>query len=222
MPDYKGRVVKKLVFVLLLLAAPVYGQVWGPCALCLKTTGGTMTGTISFSGSGMLASATPIAIGSGTATGTLGGTYAKFSSGTGVGNGADTTDDPLWTLTSIPANTFTSNGDALILTLHFHAGATGNNKRVGVTVSSTQVNTGTLTYNNIPFIATIMIVRVDSTHVNVLLAITGNTATSNDSLNLAVSDLTANTLALVVTGASQTTGAANDVKLYSGLAEFKK
>lgn len=169
---------------------------------------------------------TSVAIGTGTATATIGGTYAKFVSGTGVGNGADTTDDALWTLTAIPANSFTANGDALVLTLTYGTGATANNKRFGVTVGGTQINTGGVTWNTVDSVMAATITRVDATHVNVAMsgAAAGSTAGTATSAgkNIIVADLTANTLAIVVTGASYTTGAANDVKLYSGIAEFKK
>ena len=159
-------------------------------------------------------------VGAGTATATVSGTYAKFVSAAGVGNGADTTDDALWTLTPIPANTFTANGDALILTLSMNFGATGNNKRIGVTVGGTQISTGTNNGSGTDIPAWIYIARVDATHVNVQITAPG--ILGAHSYNLVVANLTTNTLAVVVTGASPTTGAANDVVLYIGVAEFKK
>jgi hypothetical protein len=164
-----------------------------------------------------------ISVGTGTATANIGGTYAKFVSGTGVGNGANTTNDPLWTLTPIPANTFTANGDALVLTLGIGLGATANNKAVGCTVGGTQVTGSLISYNGWGGIVTVTITRVDSTHLNVFMGGTlGNQVVFITSLNLAVADVTTNTLAVVVTGASPTTGAAGDVKLFSGLADLKK
>lgn len=151
--------------------------------------------------------------------GTVGATYAKFVSAAGVGNGADATHDALWTLTAIPANTFTANGDALVLTLTGATAATANNKSWGLTVGGTQISSANVAWNNISYIQIATITRVDSTHVNVALMSSSVYAAS---FNLAVADLTANTLAVVVTGASPTTSAANDVKLYSGFAVFVK
>ena len=195
----------------------------GDCALCLRKAGDTLTGTLAFSGSGKLATSFPIAVGSGTAVGTIDSTYKTFISGSGVGNTADTNNDALWTLTAIPANTFTANGDALVLTLSMKAGATGNNKNLGVTVGGTQVTTANTTANAVSGVVTITISRVDATHVNVFIgAAFANITLGASSINLAVADLTANTLAVVVTGASPTTGAANDMVLYSGTAQFRK
>lgn len=161
--------------------------------------------------------------GTGTGTARVGGTYASFVSGTGVGNvGAG--DDALWTLPSLPANTLAANGDRIEIIAEVATAANANNKNVGVTVGGTQITTtGNTAANNGNLRVAIGIVRVDATHVNVhLLAMNqGTTTLGNRSVNLAVSDLSANTLALVVTGASPTTGAANDVLLYSGIAEFK-
>ena len=178
----------------------------------LATVGGTLTGPLLLS------------VGSGTTTVRAGGTYAKFVSGAGVGNGADLTNDALWTLTAIPLNTFTANGDALILTLSLAAGATANNKAMGLTVGGTSITTPVFIVNGVSFVTTATITRVDSTHVNVFLSGTpsgGTNVPPVSSVNLVVADLTANTLAVVVTGASPTTGAAGDVKLFSGVAEFK-
>lgn len=161
-------------------------------------------------------------LGSGSASVKIDGTYATFTSATGVGNGADATDDALWTLTAIPANTFTANGDTLLLTLGMKTGATANNKRVGVTVGGTQVNTNNTSANNVTFGAVIMITRVSATAVNVFIMCSGGVGAYGSSINMAVADLTANTLAIVVTGASPTSSAANDVVLYSGIARITK
>lgn len=162
-----------------------------------------------------------VRIGTSSAVGVVAGTYAKFVSGAGVGNGADTTNDALWTLTTIPANAFTSNGDTLILTTVYKTGVTANNKAFGVTVGGTQIATGVTAANGVSGIGIITITRVDSTHLNVAVYVPiGNAAATN--LNMAVSDLTTNALTVAVTGSSPTTGAANDVKLYSGVAEFER
>ena len=180
--------------------------------LVLPLAGGTVTGPLN------------VAVGTGTAIATVSGTYAKFVSGAGVGNGADLTNDALWTLTALPANTFTANGDALILTLTCLSGATANNKALGLTVGGTQITSIQFAANTVPFLALASITRVDATHVNVALDNTGPGTVGfyASSFNLVVADLTLNTLAVVVTGASPTTGAAGDVKLFSGIAEFRK
>jgi hypothetical protein len=212
-------IMKKLTLLLLLfLASVASADVVRPTlsraladALYCKLTGCTMTGAMT------LASGSTVKLGSGTASGTISGVYAKMVSATGVGNTAATSDDPLWTLTPIPANTLTANGEAIVLTLVFLTGATGNNKRWGITVGGTQVNTSNTTGNGLPFVQFMIISRVDATHVNVFIG-----SLAGSSVNLLVADLTANALALVVTGASPTTGAANDVKLMTGIAEIKR
>jgi hypothetical protein len=210
---------KKLTLLLLVfLASVASADVVRPTlsraladALYCKLTGCTMTGAV------VLTSGSTVKLGTGTAVGTIPGVYAKFVSAAGVGNTAATTDDPLWTLTPIPANTLTANGDSVVLTLFILTGATANNKRWGVTVGGTQVNTSNTTGNALPFVQFMVITRVDATHVNVVIG-----SLAGSSVNLLVADLTANALALVVTGASPTTGAANDVKLMSGVAEIKR
>ena len=154
-----------------------------------------------------------------------GGVYAKFVSGVGVGNGADLTNDALWTLPPVPVNTFSTNGDALVLTLSLMTGATANNKTMGLTVGGTQITTPTTIMNNLSTVTTATITRVDSTHVNVFVSgipTGGANLGPISSVNLVVADLTANTLAVVVTGSSPTTGAAGDMKLFSGVAEIKQ
>jgi hypothetical protein len=182
----------------------------------------TVTNTIVATLSGKLASAFPVAMGTGTGTSTVGGTYAKFVSSAGVGNGADLTNDPVWTLTSIPANSFTANGDALVLTLGYKTGATVNNKTVGLTVGGFQNTSNALNASAQSGLVTWTVQRVDATHVHVFVTGTINTGFGSSNLNVAVADLTTNSLAIVVTAASPTTGAANDMVLYTGLAEWKK
>lgn len=149
--------------------------------------------------------------------------YAKFVSGSGVGNAADTTNDTLWAIPALPAGTLASNGDSLVIDLVYQTGATGNNKNIGFTVNATQVNSSVITWNANSIVGRAILTRVDSTHVNFGFTITGQSgATSNATLNLVVADLTANTISVTCTGTSGTTGAANDVKLYSGIADIKK
>lgn len=145
----------------------------------------------------------------------------KMVSATGVGNTAATTDDPVWTLTSIPAGTFTANADTLYIRLELKTAANGNNKRFGVTVGGTQVNTANTTANAVSMFGFVTIRRVDATHVNVHAA-SSIGGTGGSSINLAVADLSANALAIVITAASPTTGAANDVILLGGTAKFEK
>lgn len=165
----------------------------------------------------------PVAnLGSGLGSGKISAVYATTVSAAGVGNTAATTDDPLWTLTALPANTLTTAGDALVFTLELRTAATANNKRIGITVGGNQVNTNTTSANAVHFGGRITVRFVDATHVNVQIICTGGAGCHGGSYNLAVADVTANTLALVVTGASPTTGAAGDVLLMGGQVNIVK
>ena len=201
------------VLLFLALVTPVAADVTfmgSPCADCLRVTGGAMTGPLRLPAG---STTTP------TYKPTL--TLQTFVSATGVGNGADLTDDPLWTLTPIPANTLATNGDAIVITTQAHTTANANNKVFGVTIGGTQVNSNPVSSNNARLSGSIVIVRVDATHVHVTLLYIGYSTMVGESFNVAVANLATNTLAIVVTGASPVTGAANDVKLYSGVAEWK-
>lgn len=148
--------------------------------------------------------------------------YAGFASAAGVGNGAGTSDTAVWTLTSIPAGTLATAGDGVLIHLGLKTASNGNAKRIGVTVGGSQVNTTTTTASNNTGVGEILINRVDDTHVNVIVV--GNFAATISvlSANLVVASLTANTLDVIVTTASPTTGAANDMVLYSGDALILK
>lgn len=149
-------------------------------------------------------------------------TYAKFVSGTGVGNGADTTQDALWTLTPIPANTFTANGDVLILTLSLLTASNANNKSPSLNIGGAPATSPPIvTWNGVGVIFLATITRINATTVLVCFTLTSTTGTASRLTSISVSDLTTNTLAVVVTGASPTTGAANDWLLFGGIAEFK-
>lgn len=154
--------------------------------------------------------------------------YESFVSAAGQGNTAVATDVALWTLTPIPAGTLVAAGDKVVLTLEVGTGATANSKRLGATVGGTQVNTSnTFATNTARGIVTITVTRVDATHVHVgigggIMAPGGSSPIGGASINLAVADLGANPLAIVVTGASPISSAAGDVLLYSGVAETKK
>jgi hypothetical protein len=134
----------------------------------------------------------------------------------GIGNGADTTDDTLFTYT-LPANAMSSNGKSIRCLSTGHFATNVNTKEVKFWFAgNTIIDSGALTLSNTDWMCEMEITRIDSTHVSCVGKFTGNNVASvvTVTANLSVSDLTANTSIIKVTGASTTIGTANDVKSY--------
>jgi hypothetical protein len=134
----------------------------------------------------------------------------------GVGNGADTTDDTLFTW-PLPMWALRSNYHGLRAVASGHFASNGNNKRVKLWFAGTVVvDSGVLTSNNADWLAEMVIHRIDSTHVSCVgrFTVSGSADTVTVTANLSVSDLTANASTVKITGSSPTTGAANDVLGY--------
>lgn len=143
-------------------------------------------------------------------------------SAVGVGNGADTTNDVLFTF-SVPLNTLSYNGASLRIFAYGKTGANTNNKRIRLTFAGSEIfTTNTITSNNIDYILEADITRIDATHVScaVKLGRSGANVLTSVVPNLAVADLTSNASVLALTGASLTSGVANDVIGYGMLTEF--
>ena len=153
-------------------------------------------------------------MGAGTGTTTRVGLANVQTSSAGVGNGADTTDDTLFTYT-LPLNSLSTNGKSMRIRAWGKLAANANNKTVKLWFAGTAiVSSGVITFNAKDWSADIELTRIDATHVSCVGTYYDDTATAEIvtvTANLVVADLAANTSILKVTGASPTTGAANDV-----------
>jgi hypothetical protein len=138
------------------------------------------------------------------------------TSASGVGNAADTTDDTLHTY-SLPLNSLSANGKFVWVSFSFHLASNGNDKRAKMWCAGTAIaDTGVLTANNVDGFCWAKIIRIDSTHVSGVgvFLITGLNPIVTVTPNLVVANLTTNNSIIKSTGASPTTGAANDVVGY--------
>lgn len=140
-------------------------------------------------------------------------------SATGVGNGADTTDDVLYSY-SLPASSLDVVGRGVRVSSFGSFGSTANNKRIQFAINGSVVfGSGTLTSNGgwwslrAEFYKSATNQQVGTTDLIV------NGIVANTVIILATAtDTSAMTLA--VTGASQTTGAANDVVANGLVVDF--
>lgn len=163
----------------------------------------------------------------GTGAGTIAssGLINSQTSAVGIGNGADLTDDTLFTY-NLPLNSLSANGK----TVHVHAwgvmGAGTNNKTLKpwfAGVDLIPANLAANGFNGLSWTMDWTITRVDATHVSVsVLAQVHQVAPYIKSFsNQAVADLTANASIIKVTGASPTSGVAGDVVAYGMTVTFK-
>ncbi len=139
------------------------------------------------------------------------------TSTTGVGNGADTTDDTLFTYT-LPAGSLATNGDSISVIAFGVVANNANLKQIRFWFAGTTMfSTGAVTSSNASWVCQMTVTRVDATHVNAAGWILVGSVLSNVNAasNQAVADLSANTSVVKVTGASTFTGAANDVLGYA-------
>ncbi len=146
------------------------------------------------------------------------------TSSAGIGNTADTNDDTLFTYT-LPINALNTNGKSLRGIANGHFATNGNNKRVKFFFAGTAIaDSGVVTSNNVDWTCTFELARIDSTHVSAVGVFTANGVASVVTVtpNLVVADLTANTSIVKITGASPTTGAANDVLGYQMRTRFEQ
>lgn len=128
----------------------------------------------------------------------------------GVGNAADATDDTLFTKT-ILGNTLTQAGSAIRIRAQGVTAANGNNKRVTLVFGGTTlVTSGTITSNGLAWVAEAIIYRTGAaTQVAVAtFMVSGGTMVLTKS---APTETLSGSVAAKVTGASQTSSAANDV-----------
>lgn len=132
----------------------------------------------------------------------------------GVGNGADTTDDVLFTYT-LPANAFDKPGRAISIVAVGKFAANGNNKTVKLFFgASTLVTTGVLTSNATGWQLQAEVTKAGAAGSNTQISqgqfIQGTTH-GGVNVPVAPTEVESGPIVIKVTGASGTTGAANDV-----------
>jgi hypothetical protein len=171
----------------------------------------------SFSGA-VLGSAEPAGIvtQAGASTGSFAeeGNINRQMSLAGVGNGADTTDDVLFTY-SLPASAFDQAGRGVCVTAYGKLAANGNNKRVKLWFGATVVaDSGVSTGNAVGWQLSADVFKVGAVGSNTQTAqgqsIVGGT---HGGVNVppAPTETESGAIVVKVTGTSPTTGAANDV-----------
>ena len=150
-----------------------------------------------------------IAAGGGTGTFKHAGLVSSQFSASGVGNAADTTDDVLFTY-SLPASSLNAAGRTIRVSCFGGTAANGNNKTVKLWFGSEVVSSGVVTSNNKNWSASLLIGRTGTStqmvNGNMLVdttPITGYVAAGAETETAAIT--------IKCTGASGTTGAANDV-----------
>lgn len=130
---------------------------------------------------------------------------------TSVGNAADTTDDTLHTFT-LPANFLAGIGtnSGLRITAWGTTAANGNDKRFRLLFGTTVISSGTVTINAKNWWAQLLVLRSGVSTQSVCGLATSDAVDIATYYAAGTEDETA-AITIKSTGASQTTGAANDV-----------
>jgi hypothetical protein len=156
-----------------------------------------------------------------------GGNASVQVSASGQGNGADTTDDVLFTY-ALPASALDASGRQVTIMAAGKFAANGNNKRVKIWWGTTTqtvgaavaggtliADSGVATTNAGGWCATVQVTKYGAAGSNTQIATNAQVVTGSTNLGTAVPvALTATesgVINITVTGASSTTGAANDV-----------
>ena len=149
------------------------------------------------------------------------GLVSSQFNGSGIGNGADTTDDPLFSYV-LPANSFDANGRNLVIEAWGDLSGTGNNKTIKLWFGSQVVVTsGVVTFTGPGWYFRATITRDGTTNqTGIGTAMIGNTFSEVSPVFFGTQAMTAG-ITIMVTGASPTTGAANDVVGYGMTVEFR-
>ena len=139
------------------------------------------------------------------------GALSKQSSVAGVGNLADLTDDTLFTYT-LPASCLDTNNQGIVIEAFGSFAANGNDKTVKLWFGTSLVfSSGVLTNNNVGWNARLMLNRTGaSAQIGTGFGMAGSTPFPVP-VPLIGTEVTTGAIVLKVTGASPTTGAANDV-----------
>lgn len=159
--------------------------------------------------------------GTGTATSGPMGSVDSQTSAAGIGNGADATDDTLFTY-SLPLNSLSANGKSVFVRASGKTATNANLKTIKLFFAGTDFQTLPQgAYSGAGWVLEYEITRVDSTHVNIVATAYLGTADFKITLfnNSAVADLTANASIIKATGASASS-AANDILGYSMTVTF--
>ncbi len=156
----------------------------------------------------------------GTATLLPMGALSKQYSAAGIGNGADLTDDTLFTY-SLPADALDANNRTIMVDAFGSFAANGNNKTVKLWFGTSLVfSSGVLTNNNVGWSARLMLGRTGaSAQIGSGFGMAGSTPFPVP-LPLVGTEATTGAITIKVTGASPTTGAANDVKGYGMVVTY--
>ena len=139
------------------------------------------------------------------------GLISKQQSAAGIGNGADATDDVLFTF-SLPANSLDANGRTIIVESFGQFAANGNDKRVKIFFGASVVfSTGVVTTNNLGWYMRLTIQRTGSGAQ--IASGFGFVGAAIVSVPLAIVGSETDTGAIVIktTGASPTSSIASDV-----------
>lgn len=182
-----------------------------------------------FEPNGSVQSSAAVQGGSATGTGFVrtGGNASVQVVAAGQGNGADTTDDVLFTY-ALPASALDASGRQVTITAAGKFAANANNKRVKVWWGTTTqtvgaavaggtviADSGVVTTNAGGWSASVQVSKYGASGSNTQLATNAQVVTGATNLGTAVPvALTANesgVINITVTGSSSTTGAANDV-----------
>ncbi|SRR5260221_9938344 len=128
----------------------------------------------------------------------------------GIGNGADLTDDTLFTF-SLPANSFDIAGRGVVVEAFGKFAANGNNKTVKIFFGAAVISSGVQVGNNVGwFLRLVLYKQAGNVQIGSGRGQAGATVfTVPIPINGAEAD--ASPITIKTTGASPTTGAANDV-----------
>lgn len=178
------------------------------------TGNNTFTGTNSFKPPPIISAG---AVGSGTLL--PAGVISRQFNRSGVGNGADTTNDVLFSY-AMPANSFDVNGRGVKIRAFGFYAANGNDKRVRLTFGGVELFTsGVVTFNAGWWRIDVELYRDGAnTQLGSSWMTTKDTVIGPVTVLTGVTDTAAITIA--VTGASPTTGAASDVNACGLIVEF--
>lgn len=128
----------------------------------------------------------------------------------GIGNTATTSDVTLFSY-ALPANSLDANGAGVLIEAWGSFAANGNDKRVRLALGASAFSSGTQTGNNVGWQARAVFTRTGaSAQIGTGWGQSGATVWTVPTPITPASDTTA-AITLAVTGASLTTGAANDV-----------
>jgi hypothetical protein len=149
------------------------------------------------------------------------GRVSIVTSPAGIGNSTGTADTTFIAYT-LPATSLNADSQSLTIRASGHFASNGNNKRVKVQVLNTTVlDSGVLILNNQDWSCTVTLIRIDSTHLSCTgTFLSQNTIVVLNTPTLIVPSLTQNSLLLTLVGSSPTTGAANDVLMYTHTIDY--